>query len=31
MIEKIQEIASTTGLPLQRKNEIFIPLRGNQV
>jgi hypothetical protein len=31
MIEKIQEIASTTGLPLQRKNEIFIPLRGDQV
>ncbi len=27
MMEKIQQIASSTGLPLQRKNEIFIPIR----
>jgi hypothetical protein len=26
MIEKIQKIASISGLPLQRKNEIFIPI-----
>lgn len=26
MIEKIQKIASSTSLPLQRKNEIFIPI-----